>query len=275
MVPWRNRGPPMNVHTRLHYLARAGIIVSSHNPLWDYINVLSWHNLFLLREILYWCQFGNGVMGNDLWCRSETESPLWMYTQGYAAWRMLVSRSLAMIHYGTTLMCYLLSTFHETISMLFIEWSSNIYHLCWIKRAIPLSCVVLFLLILVVITHRSSLCILVVKVKPWSFLVLENSWLALKMEIDFPGCWDAGVCSFVLLFNPCISYPSGWFISHEETDKQPDQMDFYPNAWPFACKCELWTLGLPMVLEDLLNFNGSSTSWFLLTCNCFVNKGWV
>jgi hypothetical protein len=62
MVPWRNRGPPANVHTWLRYLARAGITVSSHNPLWDYINVLSWHNLFLLREILYWCQFGNGVM---------------------------------------------------------------------------------------------------------------------------------------------------------------------------------------------------------------------
>jgi hypothetical protein len=28
-----------------------------------------------------------------------------MYTQDSAAWRMLVSRSLVMIHYGTTLMC--------------------------------------------------------------------------------------------------------------------------------------------------------------------------
>jgi hypothetical protein len=28
-----------------------------------------------------------------------------MYTQGYAAWRMLVSMSLVMIRYGTTLMC--------------------------------------------------------------------------------------------------------------------------------------------------------------------------
>jgi hypothetical protein len=41
MVLWRNRGPPVNVHTWLRYLARAGITVSSHNPLWDYINVLS------------------------------------------------------------------------------------------------------------------------------------------------------------------------------------------------------------------------------------------
>jgi hypothetical protein len=28
-------------------------------------------------------------------------------SQGYAAWHMLVSRSLVMIHYGTTLICYL------------------------------------------------------------------------------------------------------------------------------------------------------------------------
>jgi hypothetical protein len=53
MVPWRNRGPPVNVHTWLRYLARAGITVSSCNPLWDYVNMLSWHNLFLLREIHY------------------------------------------------------------------------------------------------------------------------------------------------------------------------------------------------------------------------------
>jgi hypothetical protein len=38
--------------------------------------VLSWHNLVLPREILYWCQFGSGVMINDLWCRNETESLL-------------------------------------------------------------------------------------------------------------------------------------------------------------------------------------------------------
>jgi hypothetical protein len=105
MVSWRNRGPPVNVHTWLCYLARAVITISSCNPLWDCINALSWHNLVLPREILYWCQFGDGVMIKDLWCRSETESPLWMYTQGYAAWRMLVSRSLVMIHYRTTLIC--------------------------------------------------------------------------------------------------------------------------------------------------------------------------
>jgi hypothetical protein len=107
MVLWRDRGPPVNVHTWLCYSARAGITVNSCNPLWDYINVLSWHNLFLLREILYWCQFCNGVMVSDLWCRSETESLLWMRTQDCATRRMLVSRSLVMIHCGTTLMVIL------------------------------------------------------------------------------------------------------------------------------------------------------------------------
>ena len=31
----------MNVHARLCCLARAGIEVSSHDPLWNYINILS------------------------------------------------------------------------------------------------------------------------------------------------------------------------------------------------------------------------------------------
>jgi hypothetical protein len=52
MVPRRNRGPPMNVHTWLCCLARAGITISSCNPLWDYINVSSWHNLVLPRGFI-------------------------------------------------------------------------------------------------------------------------------------------------------------------------------------------------------------------------------
>ena len=107
VVTWRNRGPSVCAHTWLYCSARAGIMVSSHNPLWDYINVLSWHNLVFAMWDSLLVLFDNGVIVKDLWCRSETESPLWMYTQGYAAWRMLVSRSLVMIHYGTTLICYL------------------------------------------------------------------------------------------------------------------------------------------------------------------------
>jgi hypothetical protein len=43
------------------------------------------------------------------------------------------------------------------------------------KKGIPFSCVVSYLLILVVTTPTSTLYILCVKVKPWSFLVLENN----------------------------------------------------------------------------------------------------
>jgi hypothetical protein len=153
MVPWRNWGPSVGAHTWLCYSARAGITINSCNPLWDYINVLSWHNLFLLREILYWCQFGNGVMVSDLRCRSETGSLLWMRTQDCATRRMLVSSSLVMIHCGTTLMVILRGPSLEIISMLFVKWSSNIYHLRWIKWAYHFPCVVSFSLTLVVTTR--------------------------------------------------------------------------------------------------------------------------
>jgi hypothetical protein len=165
-VPQRNWEPLVNVHARLCCLAHADVEVSSHDPLWNYTNILSSIDLFL-----------------------------------------------------------------ETISMLFVKWSSNICHLCWIKRAYPFHVWFLFLDLDSDYLYK-FLYVLRVKVKPRSFLVLENNWLALKMKICFPCYWNAGVCSFALLFNPCIPGPSR-FISHEETDEQPDQMDFYPNAWPF------------------------------------------
>jgi hypothetical protein len=102
--------------------------------------------------------------------------------------------------------------FLETISMLFVKWSSNIYHLRWIKRAYPFNVWSLVLYFGGDYTHTSSLYVLCVKVKPWSFLVSRDNWLARKMVICFPCCWDAGVCSFTLLFNPCIPEPSQ-FIS--------------------------------------------------------------
>jgi hypothetical protein len=135
-----------------------------------------------------------------------------------------------------------------------LSWN-NFYVVCQVikqhlsslldQTGIPLSCVVSFIWILLVTTCTSSLYVLCVKVKPWSFLVLRDNWLVLKMEICFLCCWNTGVCLFALLFNPCIPEPSP-FISHEEMDEQPDQMDFYPNAWSLVNKCELLTLGLPM-----------------------------
>jgi hypothetical protein len=204
VVPWRNRGPSMCAHTWSCCSARAGITVSSCNPSWDYVNVLSWHNLSSLRGTHYWCQFGSGVMVNDLWCRSETESLLWMRTQECATPRCwyqgLWSWSIVELH-----LCVIFRGL--------LPWNDS-YVVCEVikqhlsssldQKGIPLSCVVLFILILVVTTHTRSLYVLCVKVKPWSFLVSRDNWLALNMEICFPCCWDAGVCSFALLFNPCI-----------------------------------------------------------------------
>jgi hypothetical protein len=117
------------------------------------------------------------------------------------------------------------------------------------QKGIPLPMCGLFSLDVVVTAHIQVLfASFVAKSEALKLLVLRDNRLVLKIEIDFPCCWDVGVCSFALLFNPCILEPSQ-FISHEETDEQPDQMDFYPNAWPFSSKCELSNLGLPMVLR--------------------------
>jgi hypothetical protein len=95
--------------------------------------------------------------------------------------------------------------FLETILMLFVEMIKPHLSSLLDQMGIPLPICGLFSLGFGSdCTHTSSLCILCVKVKPWSFLVLENNWLALKMKIGFSCCCDAGVCSFTLLFNPCI-----------------------------------------------------------------------
>jgi hypothetical protein len=167
--------------------------------------MLSLHNLFLPCEIHYWCQFCNGVMVRNLWYRGETESLLWMCTRDFAAWCVPVPKSLVMIHYGITLMCDLLCTPPlKWFWCCFVEEIKQHLSSLLDQKGIPLACVVSFLLILVVTTYTSSVYVLCVNVKPWSFLVLTNNWLALKMEIGFPCYWNAEVCSFDLLVNPCI-----------------------------------------------------------------------
>jgi hypothetical protein len=163
--------------------------------------MLSLHKLFLPCEIHYGCRFCNGVMVMNLRYRGETESLLWMCTQDYAAWRMPVPKSLVMIHCGTTLICYLLWTSslkqflccllsYQARSIIFAESKGHTTFVCG-----------LFSLILIVITYTSSLDILYVKVKPWSFLVLEDSWLALKWRLIFP---IAEMQEFVQLFSYLI-----------------------------------------------------------------------
>jgi hypothetical protein len=147
MVPRRNWEPSVNAHIGFCCLEHVGIEVSSHDPLWNYTEVLFSVDLPLKQSLC--------CLSSD-----QATSIISVGSKGH-----------------TTFMCGL------------------------------------FLLILVVTTHTSSHYVLCVKVEPWSFLVLEDNWLALKMEIGFLCYWDAGVCSFALLFNPCILEPSQ-FISH-------------------------------------------------------------
>jgi hypothetical protein len=100
----------VNAHTGLCYSSDAGIKVSSHDPLWNYTDVLSPVDLFL-----------------------------------------------------------------ETILVLFVEVTKQHLSSLLDQKGIPLSCVVSFILILVVTTYRSSLYILCVNVKSWSFLVLRDN----------------------------------------------------------------------------------------------------
>jgi hypothetical protein len=162
------------------------------------------HKLFLPREILYWCQFGDGVTINDLWCRCETESPLWMYTQGYAAWRMLVSRSLVMIHCGTTLMCYLSWTFPWNKFYVVCEViKQHISSLLDPKRAYHFRVWSLFFDLDSDYLYKFPLHPLC-KGETLELFSVGRQLISSKMEIDFPYSWNAGVCPVVLLLNPCI-----------------------------------------------------------------------
>jgi hypothetical protein len=114
------------------------------------------------------------------------------------------------------------------------------------QKGIPLSGVVTFLL--VVTTHTSSLCILCVKVKPWSFLVLRDNWLALKMEIFFPA---AEMQEFVHSL-PCLIHVFPNRVSSSRMKKQMNHMTKWISTQMhdlFSSKCELSTPGLLMVLR--------------------------
>jgi hypothetical protein len=162
--------------------------------------------------------------------RAPCESTRKVMLLGACGYRGLWSWSIVELHWCVISVNISL----ETISMLFVKWSSNIYYLCWIKRPYPFHVWSLFLDFDGDFKHTSSLYVLFVKVKPWSFLVLENSWLALKMEIDFPSCWD-----FIHVFpNQVCSFRM------EETDEQPDQMDFYPRGCIWFCLGKIAHLSL-------------------------------
>jgi hypothetical protein len=119
------------------------------------------------------------------------------------------------------------------------------------QKGIPLSCVVSLPLTLVVTTYTSFLLHPLCKGEILELFSVERQLIcSQKWRLDFPCCWNAGVCSFALSFNPCIPEPSQ-FVSHEEKDEPHDQMDSCPNAWSTVSMSELSTLGLPMVLRGL------------------------
>jgi hypothetical protein len=250
MVSWRNRGPSVCAHTWLCCSARAGITVSSCNPLWDYVNALSWHNLFLLREIVIGA---SSVVVSRLMTygaaaklRASCECAHRTVLLVGCGYRGLWSWSTVELHWCV-------------IFRKHFPWN-NFYVVCRVikqhlsslldQKGIPLSCVVSFPWLWWWLHTYTFPLHPLCSGEALSFLVLRDNWLALKMEICFPRCWSAGVCSFSLLFNPCIPEPSP-FISHEETDEQPKQMDFCPSAWSTVSMSKLSIIGLPMVLRGL------------------------
>jgi hypothetical protein len=113
--------------------------------------------------------------------------------------------ALVMIHCGTVLMCDLPWTppLKQSLCCLWNNQATSVISVG--SNGHTTFMCDLFSLTLMVTSHTHvPLASILVKVKSWSFSVLEDRWLALKMEIDFPCCWDAGVCSFALVFNPCI-----------------------------------------------------------------------
>jgi hypothetical protein len=70
--------------------------------------------------------FGKGIMASNWWCRDETESLLWC-THGWAARHALVSRLIAMIHYGTTPICYLWWRFSQSDRCILSQHAAILY----------------------------------------------------------------------------------------------------------------------------------------------------
>jgi hypothetical protein len=163
--------------------------------LYQCVILVQW--LVFLRDIRYWCQFGNGVTIKDLWCRSETESLLWMRTQGCGTRRMLVSRFLVMIRYGITLMCYFPWTFPW--NNFYVVGQVTKQHLSSLldqKGHTTFMCGLFSFDLGSDYSYKFSSHHLLRKVKPWSFLVLEGSWLTLKMEIFLLlKCRSLFICS--------------------------------------------------------------------------------
>jgi hypothetical protein len=237
MVPRRNRGPPVNVHTWLCCSARAGITVSSCNPLWGYINVLSWHNLVLSCEIHYWCC---SVMVSRLMIcgaaaklRAPCESTRKVMLLGACWYRGLWSWSIVELHWCVIFRGLLpwndfcvvfynnqatyaitvgskeyITLMYSLVNFLPIQKSPTKIktYLCLdhvIKIHLPM-CGRMSFYSSGDYTHTSSLCILYCKGEALKLFSVGRQLLVLKMENCFLSYWDAGVYSFSLLSNTCV-----------------------------------------------------------------------
>ena len=159
--------------------------------------------LFLPHEIHYWCQFCNGVMIKNLWYRGETESLLWMYTQDSAAWRRLVSRSLVMIHCETTLICDLLWTpsLKQFLCSLWGDQATSVISI-GSKGHTTFLCGFISFDLGSDYSYKFPLHPLC-KGEALELFSVEKQLISSNRDL-FPCCWDAGVCSFAFLINPCI-----------------------------------------------------------------------
>jgi hypothetical protein len=75
--------------------------------------------------------------------------------------------------------------FLETISVLFVKVIKQHLSSLLDQKGIPLPCVVSFLLILVVTTHTSSVCILSCKGEALELFSVGRQLVSSQMEIDF------------------------------------------------------------------------------------------
>jgi hypothetical protein len=111
-----------------------------------------------------------------------------MYTQGYAAWRMLVSKSLVMIHCGITPMYDLPWTPpFETISVLFVEVTKQHLSSPLKKRAYHFPVWSLSFDLSSDYLYKFPLCPLC-KGEAVKLFSIERQLISSQMEIDFPCC---------------------------------------------------------------------------------------
>ena len=116
----------------------------------------------------------------------KSESLMWRPTHGstirYASIEVLGYDPL----WNHTNMLSSVDLFLETIPVLFVEVTKQHLSSSLDQKGIPLSCVVLFILILVVTTHTRSLYVLCVKVKPWSFFSVKGQLISSQYGDLFP-----------------------------------------------------------------------------------------